>query len=709
LACGEGDYGGGRDRQPISNAASSSSKVGKSVFKPSLPGQNRFAVHAAIIPSRFGPEGSRILICTEGGYVEPKAAAILMAVLMVIAGAGAAWVAHGASVQGQTESLAAAKSDNIMPGQPKATATIHCIGVMWPVEGDGNGTATCAVSFRERGTGKWREAMPLYRKAPYGVPQQRPGRGGASPGFDGTSLYIRDHAVANYLAGSIFGLKPGTAYEVKLNLAHRDDGFSVEKTLTITTRTEPVLPKGRPKSEVTAAGGAQALVAALEAAKAGDTIAVHKGTYQGPFRIAASGTPGRPIVIRGAGDGRVVIQGPGYKEERGGEDNRICLQIDGSHIFVSGLEFEDAVTAIHIGPGRFIQKDRWDKLVAAGGVLSDIAVTRCTTRRTQYAIIGTAHQCYIADNDLNGQAADIEGIDWSEGEGVEIHGSASVICYNRIHHLADAVSVYNFTDNQDVYNNETWSNSDDGIELDYSDANNRVWDNRFWFSANNGVSFQPYIGGPAYVVRNEVIGPKENSSKDRYGASDAYFINNTFVGHKADPSIGRNCRLSSFDMPRRCISRNNLYLIQEAADLPAVNIHAEDVTNHTVNMDYDGIGGVFVMNDRNGARTIDPAMYPGSHYERGIGLYVPIDSFRKVAGTLAHYTVVDPANLFQRALPAMHDWRVETPRDLMLLREGSNAIDAGTVVPTITDGFAGKAPDLGAHEFGRPAPHYGPR
>src|SRR5262249_455041 len=39
---------------------------------------------------------------------------------------------------------------------------------------------------------------------------------------------------------------------------------------------------------------------------------------------------------------------------------------------------------------------------------------------------------------------------------------------------------------------------------------------------------------------------------------------------------------------------------------------------------------------------------------------------------------------------------------------GSAAIDAGTVLPNITDGFTGRAPDLGALELGRPAPHYGP-
>ena len=43
------------------------------------------------------------------------------------------------------------------------------------------------------------------------------------------------------------------------------------------------------------------------------------------------------------------------------------------------------------------------------------------------------------------------------------------------------------------------------------------------------------------------------------------------------------------------------------------------------------------------------------------------------------------------------------------LRRGSAAVDRGTVLPTVTDGFTGTAPDLGALEVGVAAPHYGPR
>jgi len=43
------------------------------------------------------------------------------------------------------------------------------------------------------------------------------------------------------------------------------------------------------------------------------------------------------------------------------------------------------------------------------------------------------------------------------------------------------------------------------------------------------------------------------------------------------------------------------------------------------------------------------------------------------------------------------------------LRPGSAAIDRGTVIPQVTDGYTGAAPDLGALEYGLPATQYGPR
>ena len=43
------------------------------------------------------------------------------------------------------------------------------------------------------------------------------------------------------------------------------------------------------------------------------------------------------------------------------------------------------------------------------------------------------------------------------------------------------------------------------------------------------------------------------------------------------------------------------------------------------------------------------------------------------------------------------------------LKPGSAAIDRGVILPNVTDGFTGQAPDLGALEVGQTPPHYGPR
>ena len=46
---------------------------------------------------------------------------------------------------------------------------------------------------------------------------------------------------------------------------------------------------------------------------------------------------------------------------------------------------------------------------------------------------------------------------------------------------------------------------------------------------------------------------------------------------------------------------------------------------------------------------------------------------------------------------------------LGVARVSGAAGDAALPLAGLSDGFTGKAPDLGAYEFGVPLPHYGPR
>jgi hypothetical protein len=96
--------------------------------------------------------------------------------------------------------------------------------------------------------------------------------------------------------------------------------------------------------------------------------------------------------------------------------------------------------------------------------------------------------------------------------------------------------------------------------------------------------------------------------------------------------------------------------------------------------------------------------------------YASLAEFTAATGYEQHGRLVD-YDIFQNVQP--HPWLDDPPKGPAQaydpaaldyrLRAGSAALDAGCVLPNVTEGFTGKAPDLGALEFGRPVPHYGPR
>jgi hypothetical protein len=88
-----------------------------------------------------------------------------------------------------------------------------------------------------------------------------------------------------------------------------------------------------------------------------------------------------------------------------------------------------------------------------------------------------------------------------------------------------------------------------------------------------------------------------------------------------------------------------------------------------------------------------------------------LQEFRAATGNEGHGVIVDYGIFTNVPMPDRTDpQRLYNPEDLdFRLKAGSAAVDAGMPLPTITDAFTGKAPDLGAYEFGSPLPHYGPR
>lgn len=92
----------------------------------------------------------------------------------------------------------------------------------------------------------------------------------------------------------------------------------------------------------------------------------------------------------------------------------------------------------------------------------------------------------------------------------------------------------------------------------------------------------------------------------------------------------------------------------------------------------------------------------------GVGAYDSLAAFAKATGNEKHGVWGIDYGDFANARSIVGRGMVPSDLDLRLI-EGSKAVDAGCVLPNVTDQYRGKAPDLGAYEFGEPLPHYGPR
>jgi len=91
--------------------------------------------------------------------------------------------------------------------------------------------------------------------------------------------------------------------------------------------------------------------------------------------------------------------------------------------------------------------------------------------------------------------------------------------------------------------------------------------------------------------------------------------------------------------------------------------------------------------------------------------FATLAAYAKATGQDRHSVPVDWNVFVKAAAPSREDpTRLYRPSDFdFSLRRGSAAIDRGDVLPGVTDGYTGKAPDLGALEYDLPPPHYGPR
>jgi hypothetical protein len=197
------------------------------------------------------------------------------------------------------------------------------------------------------------------------------------------------------------------------------------------------------------------------------------------------------------------------------------------------------------------------------------------------------------------------------------------------------------------------------------------------------VSTQPFYGGPVYVVRNEIYGLTALPLKLHNYCAGLEVYHNTLVS----AGVG----FQSYDRWQNGQFRNNLFL----GGRDAATMTTGTVTAYS-SLDYNGYR-------RNGGETF-------IRWFDGVArkTYDSLEEFRAGTGHEVHGRMVD-YDIFVRGQMPERGRTVTAGEWDLRLRPGSAAVDAGVDLAGINDGFRGRAPDLGAHELGAPAPHYGPR
>ena len=569
---------------------------------------------------------------------------------------------------------------DVVPGELLVDApTLENLGFRWYIQGDTNRNASVAVSFRKKGDAAWRPALPLLRvhHEVVGMPRRMPWR---SP---------------NLFAGSVLSLTPGTTYEVRIEMTDPDGGAPPPRVLTLATRDVPQVPAGGRTLHVDPTGKAgryQSIMDAFRAARPGDVIQLGAGTYKGPLRLRKSGEPGKPVVLRGAGDGESVLVAEGKAP--------LIDVVGANHLMFENLSLRASGTAIEGG-----------RKHTAGSV--GLVVRRCKIDFGGWCGINTGSEhssgWYIADNVVTGPEKS-----WypykaiGKSTGINVYGQGHVVCHNRVTRVGDCLAVYNFgTPVKDMhkacvaidfYNNDCFHAWDDILETDYGCHNIRAYRNR-GYSANTGLSVQPFYGGPVYLIRNEIYNITSQTFKLNCTPAGIVAYNNTVCGSRWG-TFASGFHNGHF--------RNNLILGGTSLAKPNPN---EAANAHWAWAMIGGTLTAYSTFDHNGYGLNVPGRlihWRGPEPPGSRGDYATVEAFAARSGHEKHGIQVD-YSIFRKADRPERGVTYTPDQVDLRLQPGCRALDAGCVLPTVTDGYTGKAPDLGCHELGAPATRYGPR
>ena len=528
--------------------------------------------------------------------------------------------------------------------------TLICAGFEWYMAGDENRNAAVEVSYRKKGTTEWKKGLPLFR-------------------LNGERVVYKaveiDYTAPNMFAGSIFDLEPGGTYECRFVLSD-PDGVKGKATqlLTVTTRSEPkAFTGGRTfhvyPPEYKGTKLEPACVGIMEAyygpgrglwhsakIQPGDIILVHAGVYKadrltyyepmwmhfhGAYQLTKSGTPEKPIVIRGAGDGEVILDGGGVY--------RLFDTMFADYNYIENMTIKNCEVGVYAG------------LRYTHGC-NGLVVRNCRFENVGCAVnaqYGGSRNFYIADNVIIGREDQDRLHGWTDNWkkygrlsdlksfiAIDINGQGHAVCHNYVAYFHDAMDVTEQGAPErddwkavsiDFYNNDMHMMADDFLEADSSVHNMRVFRNRGFNAGQHAYSAQPIFGGPAYFIRNIAYHiPSGGALKFNIYPAGVLAYNNTFCSEWTTSPPFSNVHF-----------RNNLFLGEDYPGRPILNVTT--YTGYTT-FDYNGYRPNRGVEGQFGWK----AAKQGMDYELKntiSGKFKTLEEFFQTAGQEQHGVLVD--------------------------------------------------------------------
>jgi hypothetical protein len=652
------------------------------------------------------------------------------------------------------------RANDVVPGELVVEPpTLINLGFEWWIEGDDNRNASVAVSFRARGETAWRPALPLLRLHGERIYSESRIDVIAPNMFAGSILDLESDT--EYEARFVITDPDGVRGEAERTAVVRT---RAEPTRPTGGRTFHVYPHGYAGNKVEPAfeglmcaynewcAGTDWATSGRPRVRPGDTILVHAGTYQynryeytndaavnrttpldGTYYLTADGTAERPIAIVAAGDGEVIFDGNG---------NYALFDVRAAdYTYFEGITFRSTEVAILAGTqfiagskGLTVKNSTFERVGA--GVFTNysgssgfyIADSRFIGRNDPKHLIGWAGDRWIKFRGVDGQ---IFPPVMASYVAVKLYGPGHIVAHNYIADFHDGINVetYGNPDGSvasgpgiadgpkypprelwdrrpvaiDFYGNYITNSHDNPIETDGSMHNIRVLRNLFINHASHAFCNQPTLGGPVYWIRNIAYHLPAGSTRLTNGAAGVLFYNNTILSETVAAGTSNTHW------------RNNLILGENA--LPAI-FSVTTFTQYT-SSDYNGfrpnpnVPASFRWSAPRAGVVADYNRF-GHMAELEAREFATLEQFAAATGNDKNSVLVDYDVFVNVArLDAQDDATVQKlydARDLdFRLKPGSAAVDRGTPLATVTDGFAGRAPDLGALEQGAHLPVYGPR